>query len=695
MKLKTSVVLVAAALSTGAFADGQQEEKMQVVGKQSGYQAENVSSMKVEATQLETPGSISVFDESLMEEQGAQTLGDVLKNDASISAGNTRRNRERFIMRGFELEPDQSYLRNGQFHLANYMLPIELYERVEVLKGPSSLLYGKSTPGGMINFVTKRAKSDFHVNLHQEFGAHNHLKSMMDIGGALNDDETVRARLIASKSTQESYRRHKDGSPLESERLVGGVIVEADLGDRGLVSFIYDRTQDNGHVDMGSAFIDGKLVGTKDFVWDMPWAKRESDVENIGLTVDYALTHQWAVSTGLNRQNTTRRTIESNWGKIFNESSSNPIYNPTTRTWRVMAQDTYETFKADTAFLDFKGDLSLAGMQHQVLVGASYVDYSTVKQQHRLGKIGDLSIDDNKVINKPSDLDYRNGKANEFERETLGLYVQDYVEVNDQWSVLAGVRFDQEKTSNSNSNNVLPKAAVIYSPSYDSSVYLTYSQSFEPKDPVAPKYENAGQELDAERGELFELGAKKEYFDGQMLVTAALFNIEKNNKVVEHDGTGSKKVIKQDGSVRHRGLELSVDGQLTDKLSLQSNLMLLDARYIETPNAKLAGKRAKDAPKVAAGVWANYQINDMNNVHIGARYEGQKFGDPYEKFNKPAYTLVDLGYTHRIPMSNKLDGAVRVNVSNLFNQEYLRGGCGHNAIYGDGRTVKATFQLNW
>ncbi|NOH22400.1 TonB-dependent siderophore receptor [Vibrio europaeus] len=691
--LKESVILVASALSSMAYAEesNPEIENITIVGSQHGYQADNVSAMKMEMSQLDTPGSVAVFDETLIQEQGAQTLGDVLKNDASISAGNTRRNRERFYMRGFEMEPDQSYLRNGQFHLANYMLPMELYERVEVLKGPSSLLYGKSTPAGMINLVTKKPQNDFHLNLAQELGAYNHTKTTIDVGGALNDAESVRARFIGSTSSKESYRRHKDGSALESERMVGAVIVEADLSDRGVVRFNYDRNEDKGHIDMGSAFLaDGTLIGTKDFVWDMPWAKRDNFVENYGVELEFALTDSWEVNAGYNRQNVDRRTIESNWGKIYAEK--NPNYNPSTNEWNVMARDRFERNKVDTGYLDFKGKFEFLGAQHNVLMGASFIDFRKSERKHQIkGSIGKLNINDSTSINKPSNLHYNSADATvkEFERQTLGIYVQDYVEFNEQWHALAGVRFDQEKSDNETHNNVLPKLALIYHPSYDSSIYATYSQSFEPKDPVSTEYANGGEKLDAERGELYELGAKKEYFDGNLLVSGALFNIEKNNMVIKDEATNTQN---QGGKVRHRGLELAADGQVTDGLSISSSLMWLDARYLNHPS--YTGKRAKDAPKFAMGAWANYQINSDNNIHLGARYEGQKFGDTSENFNKPAYTLVDLGYSHRVGVVGGNELMLRVNVNNLFNEEYLKGGCSHNAMYGEERTVKATFQLN-
>ena len=114
------------------------DEHMVVTGRDYGYKADtNTSAMRIEATQLEIPGQVTVIDEQLIDEQRASTLGEVLKNDASVSAGGVSRNRESFSLRGFALDSGSSFLRDGKQHWSHYRQPIELLERVEVLKGPA------------------------------------------------------------------------------------------------------------------------------------------------------------------------------------------------------------------------------------------------------------------------------------------------------------------------------------------------------------------------------------------------------------------------------------------------------------------------------------------------------------------------------------------------------------------------------
>ncbi len=673
--------------------DHDEYERISVFGKKKSYTAENSSAMKMNLSQLETPGTISIYDQELVDAQRATTLAQLLKNDASVSTGNSRRNRERFYMRGFVLEPDQSYLRDGQFHLARYTMPIELYERIEVLKGPSALLYGKSTPGGMINMVTKKASSDFHVNAQQEFGSFGFMNSMVDVGGALNEDETIRSRVILSRTSQDGWRKYKDGSFASTESLVGAIMLEADLGEDTTISFNWDRANDDGSHEMGPQHVKNKdtgkfeLVGKRDYIWDMPWSHRSSDVENIGFTLNSELNEYWSISTGYNRQTHERQTTESLFGKVQG-------LDPETGDYQLRGRDTYEQFEVNTAFFDFKGDFEIGTVNHRLLIGSNIVDYDRQGKQ-ALTKIADkVNINDDIIIDRPDALDYRLGKDLEHvQRRTYGFYAQDLIEFNEQWHALVGVRYDREETKHGVEDNILPKFALMYHPTENTTVYGTYSQSFEPKDPVMNTDDkNYGKKLDAELGELYELGAKAELLDGGLFVSAAIFQIEKNNKVVT-DKSNDIPVTTQAGALKHRGFELSAEGKLTDELSILSSYMYLDATITKDP--KFAGKFTKDTAKHTFSTWANYSLTEDSNFHVGAVYVGERFGDTPNEFKKDAYVKVDVGYQHRFDLGDAHEGILRINVDNALDADYLKGGCMNSAMFGDERSVKASFQFNF
>ncbi|WP_245335382.1 TonB-dependent siderophore receptor [Shewanella sp. WXL01] len=660
----------------------------------------NSSAMKLDMSQLDTPGSVSVYGADLIEAQGAVTLGQVLHNDASVSTGNVRRGRERFYMRGFVLEPDQSYMRDGQFHLSRYAQPIELYERIEVLKGPSALLYGKSTPAGMINLVTKSAKAERHFSLEQEFGSFGYHRSMADFGGALNAAETVRGRAIISKAGQTGWRKYKDGSYAEQDRLVGALMLEADLSDDTIVSFNFDSTNDDAGIDMGAQHEQNpetgkwERVGKRDFIWDMPWSKRESSVENMGVTLNSNLSDYWTLTAGANYQVHERQTTESMYGKIGKVGGS-----LTTGKYKLRGRDTFEKFDVSTVFLDFKGEFHTGNLFHNVLLGSSVVDYRKTGMQKKVAIAGEYDINDAIIIDKPADLDYRKGEAiSEVSRVTNALYIQDLIEFNEQWHLLAGLRFDRERNNKATHFNVLPKLAVMYHPTPETTVYGTYSESFEPTDPISNSADiNDKKQFDAMRGKSLEIGVKREFFDGGLLVSTAAFDIEQTNKLVtekfDADENGKTQITTAAGRVRHQGLELAMEGYLSDSLLINASMMYLDGKIISDP--KYAGKRSKDTARFSASSWLSYQLNDDTNLHLKATYEGDRFGDTPNKFKKDGYVKVDVGMSYQLKFANDQQAIIRVNVDNLFGTDYLTGGCMNSATNSAGRSIKASLQYQF
>jgi iron complex outermembrane receptor protein len=666
-------------------------DAVEVTGHQ--QKKKHSDSTKMDVDLLETPGSIVIFDHELIEAQGSKTLGEVLKNDASIATGNVRRNRERFYLRGFVLEPDQSYLRDGQQHLSRYKQPVELYESIEVLKGPSALFYGKSTPGGMINMITKRPDYENHFSFTQELASFNSKGSLLDVSGPITDGGKLRSRLILSSRESESWRQYHDGSSPQHERFVGAFMLDYDISDHTSLAFTYDRTVDKGGLDMGPKYdSNNQRIGAREMIWDMPWSKRDSEVENIGMNLTHFFNHQWHMTLGANQQRLQRRTTESLRGKINS-------YDPASGDYKLKAYDSFETFDVNTAYMDFNGYFSWLGVRHNFLFGANIVDYQQHKQEHQLAIEGQGNIHSGAIIPRPEGLDYRYGTVfDPIERISSGIYVQDMVEINDRWHVLAGLRLDQEKTQASHSANLLPKLAVIHHPSENASLYLTYSESFDPKDPINNSSDiNFGKSLDAVRGESYEVGGKWELLDSGLMLTAALFDIRQNNKVIteilDNPIEDKTQITTQVGQQHHRGIELNASGQLAKPWSLHSSLMYLQTEMLNDP--KYGGNQAVDAPQWTASLWSNYGITEQTHFNAGAHYVGQRYGDSANTFLKEDYIKFDLGLSHQLRFDNKRDLLLRLNIDNLFNTHYIKGGCSNNAMIGMPRTLKASIKLNF
>jgi len=677
------------------------EDVMVVTGEHLNYKSDNnTGSMRMEMTQLETPGQVTVIDSQIIEEQRATTLGQVLKNDSSVSAEGNSRNRERFSLRGFQLSSSTGYMRDGKQHWSHYRQPVELLESVEVLKGPSSLLYGQSAPGGLINMVTKKPTAQTHFTFSQDIGSDNESRSTFDISGALNEDKTLRSRLILSKQSYDSWRSYSDGSSPSTERFVGGLMVDYDINDAVTVSVHYDRTEDDGSVDTGAYVIDGSSVLGDDFIWDAQWSNIENDVQNIGFDVDAQLNDSWSLNVSYNHQDFERHDVES----YADETS----YDETTGTYDQNGSDRSDNWVFQTASVDLVGKFNTGSIEHQLLVGANWLGYSYDRLQYTLNTSTTTVGQPNASASINETASVRDTHST---YDSYGLYVQDMVTLNDQWQVLAGLRYDIKVTpgdggeSDEKLDAIVPKAAIIYHPADNGSIYLTYSESFEPQSDVSDTDAiNDGASLDPVTGRLYELGTKWELFDEQLFASAAVFEITEENTTINVDqGTTGLYEVTQAGERVHRGVEIALQGSLTDTLSLSGTGTYLDAEY--TSHEEYEGNRPADVPEFSASIWSNYQLMRNTDVNLGAIYVGSRFGDTANTFKKDAYTRFDLGLSHTIQYDQDLAMTLRFNVENLLDTDYYAGGGttgddyaangARDVVVGEGRNYMATLQVKY
>ncbi|KIP77625.1 ligand-gated channel protein [Vibrio harveyi] len=688
-------LVIGAVLAAPAVAEVQNtDEHLVVEGREFGYKADtNTTAMRMEMTQLETPGQVAVIDEAVIDEQRASTLGEVLQNDASVSAGGTSRNRERFSLRGFELSSSDGFLRDGRQHWSHYRQPIELLERVEVLKGPSGLLYGKSEPGGLVNMVSKKPTTETQASLSQDIGSNDHSRTVLDVSGALNDAETLRARAILAKESYGSWRKYGDGTEPQTDRVVGGLVVEYDITENIMVSAHYDRTKDDGGVDSGAYIVDGKAVRGDKYIWDAQWSEIDNDVENYGIDINAQVTDSVNVKAGYNRQDFKRFDVES-YPKFDMYEENGTI--------KHKGNERSDHWVFDTAYVDVTTDFSLFGTDNTFLVGANYLDYS----YDRFMAFHDGEyVPAGETVVKPEPTSSKRWPTSEY--DTWGIYAQNMMTINDYWQVLAGVRYDEKRSDELTESQVSPKLGVIFHPASNGSIYVQYSESFMPQGTVnGTDYTNDGEELDAERGISYEMGTKWELFDERLLVSSAVFDITLENIALDVENgvnAGGDVMYKktQDGEQVHRGAEILAQGFVTEELSLTASAMYLDAEITESADYK--GNRPADVPEFSASVWSSYKVQNNTDVNLGLIYEGERYGDAANTFKKDGYARIDMGvaYTHKY--DENLDIVARFNVENLFDTDYLAGGGSTNSkqegasgvVIGEGRNYMATIQFKY
>ena len=692
MKLSSLYIALLATITTNTYANSTDLEHIEVKGSFfNDYKVDNANgAMRTSTSLLDTAQSVTVISDIIINEQLATTLGEVLSNDASLTAGSKQRNREVFNLRGFELSSSTGYLRDGHQHWSHYQQPIEILQQVEVIKGPSSILYGQSGPGGLINMVTKKPTAQTLFNASADVDQHGSTRFMLDASGALTDAEDLRARGILVKQDVDYWREYQNGENRERDRFLGAFIVDYDISDNALVRVHYDRTDDEAGLDTG-AWIDdnANVIGDDKTIRDMSWAFTDITVENAGIDFKVFLNDNWQVKLGYNEQTFERQRFESAPRKPGNFVEGD--------SYESRPYDRFDDWQFKTAFIDFIGEFETAGVHHQLLIGANSLDY--YYGQRRTSADSFNFIAGQAEPSRPTVSYKTDDTISETEYDYYGIYVQDLITFSPQWQLSLGGRYDKQTREDANNESFVPKVGVLYHPNASATIYASYSEGFEPQgsDTLVNEDDiNNGMKLDAVTSEQKEIGVKWQLFDDRLMLSGALFDISKNGTLVTETldiPVGDLiSETNQIGEQRHKGVELTAQGAATDRLFVMASTMYLDANYERDED--LEGKRPTDAPKWSASLWTRYELNDAIAFNAGAFYEGERFADSANTITKNAYTRVDVGATYKLKVS-KTDVNLRLNIENLFDEDYLAGGGTNNVTIGEGTNVRLAAQFSF
>ncbi|MFT6248041.1 MAG: iron complex outermembrane receptor protein [Cognaticolwellia sp.] len=689
MKYSPLFLAISMATPITAYANSSPLEVIEVTGSYfNDYKVDEAKgAMRTDVSLLETAQSVTVISSTIVEEQLATTLGEVLTNDASLSAGSKQRNREVFNLRGFELSSSNGYLRDGHQHWSHYQQPIETLEAVEVIKGPSSILYGQSGPGGLVNMVTKKPTANTLFTIGADTDQEGSTRFTLDAGGALNDDESLRYRGILVKQDVTYQREYQNGDQRERDRFLGALVVDYDVSDDLSLSVHYDYTNDKAGLDTGGWLNeDGNLIGDRKTIRDMSWAFTDIDVENYGADINYNMSDAWRVTLGYNKQTFERQRFESSpkYGSTFNVEGDSYTSNP---------YDRFDDWQFTTTFIDFVGEFEFAGVSHQLLIGANSLDYS-YDQVKANGTA--ITYSAGQVEPPKPDISYKNpDTTSHSEYDYYGIYVQDLVTFNETWQVSFGGRYDKQNKEGADNESFLPKFGVLYHPSEQATIYYSYTEGFEPQSSETLDNDtdiNHGMKLEAMESKQSEIGVKWQLVDDRLLLSGAIFDISKMGKLIKEDLIDSafESRTTQAGEQRHKGFELGAQGAINDKLFIMSSLINIDAEYER--DALYQGNTPVDVPEWSAALWSRYELTEKLAFNAGAFYEGSRFADNQNTIKKDSYTRIDVGATYQMDIKEH-ELNLRFNINNLLDKRYLIGGGTTSVTAADGISFRLAAQL--
>ncbi|BAZ44762.1 ferrichrome-iron receptor [Chondrocystis sp. NIES-4102] len=612
------------------------------------------------------PQAIQVIPQQVIKDQQTNRLEDAVRNVSGVSAGDSfGDSAERFVIRGFAQDTTLvDGFRQGAFRQA---LPgIEKIERVEVLKGPASILYGNLEPGGVVNLVTKKPLSKPLAETSMELGSFGLFQTSFDFSDAIFDNKLL-YRINANFETKDGFRDFAQDSTSVSL----APTISWQIGKNT------DLLIDLNYLDRASPF-DRGIVAIGEEVADIPYDRifqQPNDQYNLEqLSASYQLEHrfndQWKLRNNFRfvTSDTSNFTLDS----LFIDDSG-----ILERGFR-RNEDLSENYAVQTNVI---GEFKTGEVEHQLLVGVDFDRSTSVGQQARLPDDPVFLIDiftqeADPIPNvTPEDLTLLTRDEN-VRADLIGLYLQDQISLGENIKLLAGGRLDiydqrtidftEDLTTEQSKTKFSPRLGVVYQPSEPISIYASYSTSFNP-DPFNSTTVT-GEVLEPSTGSQYELGVKGEFLDQKLTTSLALYQINRNNFATTDPDNPDFSIAA--GEVRSRGIELDVLGEIVPGWNVIATYAHTDAEITED-NDFPVGNKLENVPSNSASLWTSYQIQQgsLKGLGLGAGvfFIGDRQGDLDNTFTLPSYVRTDAALFYR-----QDNWEANLNFQNLFDVDYIR-----------------------
>lgn len=664
------------------------------------YYISNASTAtKTDTPIMETPMSVKVVPRQVLKDQQVITLDQALKNVSGAVSGVGGSGT--FFLRGFG---NYNVYRDGYKNQSQWFHTEDLanVERVEVLKGPGSILYGRTEPGGLVNFVTKQPLDTPYYSLNQQFGSFDLYRTNVDATGPLTANKDLAYRFNLGYQTNNTFQEF--GS---EERLFVAPSLRWNISDKttSTLKVEYSNIKENGRGLV-------PLVGNRpaDIPRERnlgdPWNLQEDEYVMLSLNTEHEFNDAWKLR---HRFNFTNHVLTMT-GRLAPGGAPGRAVSPNGNIFRAFFAQNIDGDDYQHNFfnaLELTGKFNTGFAQHTLLVGGDYYrsDYRSTWAGFTLA-----TRDSSNLYNPvhqsgppailPGTIDTQN-----FSLPWFGLYAQDQVELPYNLHLLAGLRYDNAETSgtsegpgggpvqDSSYDRVSPRGGIVWQPIPELSLYGSYTENF-----GAPNNFWANTDpLPPQTAQQWETGIKTELFDGRFSGSVVYFDLTKQNLPVMVDATTVRAI----GEAESRGIEVDFAGEILPGWNVIG-------AYAYTPFAKTLkdsigagteGKRLHNAPVNSGSLWTTYEFQQsvLQGIKVGAGMQavGQREIGYNETAQAPGYVTANL-------MVSKLwkVGASRLstqlNVDNLLDKTYIASTQASGlSSYGAPRTFMGSIKIEY
>ena len=652
------------------------DEEIEVIAtgeaEEDGYNVDNASvGTRTDTPIQDIPQSIQVVPQDVLEDRRANTPNEALQNVPGVAPGSVspRELFNNFFIRGFDAS--ENTLTNGLSDPTNSNVNVfSNIERVEVLKGPASVLFGQGTIGGVVNYITKKPLAEPFYSLEASIGNYDLYGGAVDLTSSLNEEKTVLYRLNGFAETNESFLDFYD-----RQRYQIAPALTWKISDRTEVTFEADYSQVNLPFDRGIP-AEGSILPNPNgeiprnrFIGEPDIDDSQNRVFRINYDLEHSFNDDWQLRSifrtsllRLDRDVVSSTELEEDLrtlNRIFDEQDFNDnIYN----------LDNYVV-----------GEFATGKIEHKLVAGFNLYRQDTNLTNTGL-EIASIDVFDPVYGAVPNDetifdLDIEN------QTQSLGLYIQDQINFTDNFIVLLGGRFDIasqdfeeaiEGTDDFGQNEAFsPRVGIVYQPVEPISLYASFTRSFQQTTSVFSR-----ALAEPERGTQYEIGVKGDISD-RLSATLALYDLTRTN--VETTDPENPDFTIQTGEQRSRGIELDVSGEILPGWNIIAGYAYTDAEITED-NELPVGNKLDNIPENAFNFWTTYKIGKGSlsglGFGLGLFVVGDRPGDTDNSFDIPGYTRTDAAIFYE---RDKFRTAV--NFRNLFDNDYFVSASGRTRVF--------------
>jgi iron complex outermembrane recepter protein len=667
----------------------QQDEPIELVvtGEQDGYRVPNATTATKTDTPLrDIPGSIQVIPRRILEDQKTTRIQEALENVSGVEKQGNYGGTDAggYRIRGFDQDGN---FRNG-FNDTDFYSLVDTanIDRIEVLKGPASVLFGQAEPGGIINVVTKQPLSTPYYGAEFNVGNYAFYRSSFDLSGPLTDNDSLLYRLNLAYQNSGSFRDYNF-----LERVFVAPVITWNISDRTSLTFDLEYQHNNYLFDRGLPSIGNRPapIPISRFI-GLPHVYDDSTFR-IGYRLEHEFNQNWQLRNAFSYVSGKSSGTSAYGGYDLVDDQFAPIY---------VSRDEFirDIYTLQTELV---GKFKTGSIVHQPLIG--------VELRRNTWKYTSFDVEEPillDIFNPNYDVDLpatpdESTVAYTTQRDTLGIYIQDQITFADNLKVLVGGRFDAfqrkeegfaETTTEESLSAFSPRVGIVYQPIQPISLYASYSQSFKP-DRFFGRSEAANEPFEPTRGTQYEVGIKADISE-KFSATLAAFEITKTNVVTDDPNNEDPDVLIQVGEQRSRGIELDIGGEIMPGWNIIASYTYTDA-ITSKDNQITVGNRIDNVPEHAASLWTTYELQsgDLKGLGfgLGLYYVGDRYADVENTSVLPSYFRTDSAIYYK-----QDNWRLALNFRNLFNETYYETSQARNTIYpGAPFTVIGSFSIQF